>query len=119
MKFIYKKTKSHFKKIKNINFQFETGNYQIDSANRIKHDFRNVLLSASLNQRRDDKTGSVWFVKTYEDNVPIDIPSFTNCLDELSNIMSNYGYSETFYGVIEYVIQRTSNGYEIFDVSFR
>lgn len=119
MRHWYRKTKEAFKDISNIKFAFRRGIYQKDSFNRIKHDFSNVLICALLNQRRDEKKEAPWNISIYEDTMPIDIPKFKETLNKLSNMIKSYDRPETYYGIIEFVVQRTEVGYEIFDVSFR
>lgn len=119
MMYIYRKTKNAFDKLTSYKFTFKKGDYQKDSSNRLKHDFSNVLVSAQLNQRSDDKNTAIWRISAYADSIPIEIDSFNNALNELVNIIVNYKRMDNYYGIVSYVIQRTSSGYKIFDVSFR
>lgn len=119
MKYVYRKTEKSFEKLTSYQFTFEKGKYQKDSSNRLKHDFSNVLVSASLNQRSDDKNSAIWRIRVFSDSEPIEETSFENTLNELVNLILNYERSNNYYGIVSYVIQRTSLGYEIFDVSFR
>lgn len=115
--YIYKKTKSVFAHINPCTFRFNKSAYKRDSLNRSKHDFSNVLLSAKLNQRSDDKN-SCWRIYVYPDSVPIETTSFNMALTELVKMISDYN-DDNFYGIVEYVIQRINSEYKIFDVSFR
>lgn len=119
MKYVYRKTKKFFEKLTMYRFNFEKGKYRKNSSNRIKHDFSNVLVSASLNQRSDDKNSAIWMISAFSDSEPIEKTSFENTLNDLVNLILNYECSNNYYGIFSYLIQRTSLGYEIVDVSYR
>lgn len=116
--YTYKKTKNAFNQVNLKYFSFRKNTYKKDSLSRVKHDFSNVLLSASLNQRSDDKKNSLWGICVYPDIQPIDITSFNIIVSELVEIISSYN-NNNFYGIVEYIIQRTDTGYKIFNVSYR